>query len=108
MSEWDDVMGTFLRLMDAEWEAVGGLGKQNLIDEIGLSYESMDILATMVDPSRSYVWSFTGTKVPAVKNTMAKSPLSARVIFNIDEGEVNVLDIAPRSTTLAMMRSQSM
>ena len=56
----------------------------------------MEILATMVDPSRSYVWSFTGTKVPAVKNAVAKSPLSARVIFNIDEGEVNVLDIARR------------
>ena len=25
---------------------------------------------------------------------MIKSPLSARVIFNIDEGEVNVLDVA--------------
>ena len=85
--------------MDGEWESLGGLGEEEVIDEIGLSYESMDMLATMVDPGRSYVWSFTGTRIPAVKNAMVKSPLSARVIFNIDEGEVNVLDIARKHPT---------
>ena len=42
-------------LVNAEWERFGGLGEEDLIDEIGLSYESMDMLATMVDPSRSYM-----------------------------------------------------
>ena len=52
------------------------------------------MLATLVKPANSYVWAFTGRTVPRTKNAVAKSPRAARVIFNVDEGDVNVLDIA--------------
>ena len=51
------------------------------------------MLGSIVSPERSYVWAFTGNRVPASKNAMVRSPLSARVIFNVDDGDVNVLDI---------------
>ena len=74
--------------VDGAWEAIGGLSKQETGDELGLSYESSEMLGSIVDPERSYVWAFTGGQVPGSRNTMVRSPLSARVIFNVDDGDV--------------------
>ena len=79
--------------VDGAWEAIGGLSEEETGDELGLSYESLEMLGSIVAPERSYVWAFTGDQVPGSRNTMVKSPLSARVIFNVDDGDVNVLDI---------------
>ena len=51
------------------------------------------MLSSIVAPERSYVWAFTGDQVPGSRNTMVRSPLSARVVFNVDDGDVNVLEI---------------
>ena len=80
--------------MDGTWEPIGGLEEERTADEIGLSFESLEMLATLVKPANSYVWAFTGRTVSRTKNAVAKSPRAARVIFNVDEGDVNVLDIA--------------
>ena len=80
--------------MDGTWEPIGGLQEEDTADEIGLSFESLEMLATLVDPANSYVWAFTGKTVPRTRNAVLKSPRAARVIFNVDEGDVNVLDIA--------------
>ncbi|CAE7558955.1 iscS [Symbiodinium pilosum] len=78
----------------AAFEPIGGLQEEDTADEIGLSFESLEMLATLVDPANSYVWAFTGKTVPRTRNAVLKSPRAARVIFNVDEGDVNVLDIA--------------
>ena len=81
--------------MVGAWEAIGGLSEEETGDELGLSFESLEMLSSIVAPERSYVWSFTGDQVPGSRNTMVRSPLSARrrVVFNVDDGDVNVLEI---------------
>ena len=59
----------------------------------GLSYDSLNVIAELVDALRTYIWAFTGTQVPPTKNVLLKSPTGTRVIFNVDEGDVNVINI---------------
>ena len=42
--------------MDGAWGAIGGLSEEETGDELGLSYESLEMLGSIVDPERSYVW----------------------------------------------------
>ena len=46
--------------MAGAWEPIGGLEEEDTADEIGLSFQNLEMVATLVNPANSYVWAFTG------------------------------------------------
>ena len=77
-----------------EWEPVDSFVLADTVDEMGLSYDGLEMVSSLVRPETSCVWLFQGRKVPPTRNTMAKSPLGTLLIISVDDGDVHVLDIS--------------
>ena len=76
-----------------KFQTGGALTRERLQNFEAVTDDGWETLTALVDARLCYFWKFCGTKVPGTRNAVLKVPLQKRILFNIDEGQPNVIDI---------------
>ncbi|CAE7227831.1 GIP, partial [Symbiodinium sp. CCMP2592] len=77
-----------------QFQCLGGLTKGRLQELENITEDGWKMIAAIVEPSRCYLWQFRGAQVPGSRNATIQAPMQKRMIFNVDEGHLNVVDIS--------------
>ena len=76
-----------------KFQGGGALTRERLQEFEEITDDGWETLTALVDTRLCYFWKFCGTKVPGTRNAVLKAPLQKRILFNLDEGQPNVINI---------------